>query len=85
MNDFSNSIKNYFLYDDMDSFWKELLIRSTYSHNMICVIFLGIILLTFILTHTLFKFLDCLIVRKISKEENIKAIEKKNVEIGLGI
>jgi len=84
MSDFSKSIKDYFFDENMDSFWKEFLIRSTYSHNIICVVFLAIILLIFILSNTLFKFIDCLIERKSTKEEIIKEVENKNVEIGLG-
>lgn len=85
MGKFSNSIKEYFINEDMNPTLKELIIRSTYSHNIICVIFLTIVLLVFILSNTLFRFIDCLFERKVSKEENIKEIEKKNVEIGLGI
>jgi hypothetical protein len=83
-NKFSNSIKNILYDENLDSFWKEYIIRSTYSHNIICVVFLAIVLLVFILSNTLFRFIDCLIERKTSKEEIIKEIEEKNIEIGLG-
>jgi hypothetical protein len=79
LNVFSNKIQNLIHTDD--SFVIEILKRLTLSHNLICVFYLGLLLLIIIFRFTIFPFFYLFL----KKNKNLEYIEKKNMEIGLAI
>ena len=70
--------------ENLSGFEKEVVNRLTLPHNILCLIFLAIIIVILFLRMTLFPILSWIMQKKLSKEEKFRMIEKKNLEIGLG-
>lgn len=71
--------------ENLTGFNKEVVKRLTLSHNILCLIFLAIIIIILFLRLTLFPIISWILQKRLSKEENFRKIERKNLEIGLGI
>lgn len=81
----SDTIKNSINSSGMSDFAKEVVNRITVTHNLLIDSFLALIFLMLILQFTLFKILSLIFSKSITKDETIESLERKNMEIGLGI
>jgi len=77
-------MKSFINSDNLNGFNKEIVDRLTLPHNILCVIFLAIIIIILIFRLTFFPIFSYICGKKLSKREIIKKLERKNVEIGLG-
>lgn len=76
LNSLKDSLKALMKYDN--PIVKSIVIRVTLPHNILCFIFLGLLLLVFIMRITIYPLIDIFC-------KNQEKLNKKNVEIGIGI
>lgn len=78
----SDNIKNLVTVTNDDNYYtNEIITRITLSHNLICLIFLALLIIIVILRYTVFSFFE-LICKKSKRRE---MVERKNMEIGIAI
>lgn len=80
----ATTINNLIGTENLTGISKEVVKRLTLSHNILCLVFLSIIIVILLLRLTLFPIISWILQKRLSKEEKFRIIERKNLEIGLG-
>lgn len=83
LDDFADSIKNIFDVDT-STFAYEVIDRMTLPHNVLCLIYLLLLALIFILRLSIYEMVEICCSKIFYKELIKKKIEERNLEVGLG-